>query len=58
MSPLLNNKIVKIPIKKALNNSMQMDDIDGHNEETEMNAINLSLKKVRFLKKNNLGKIL
>lgn len=49
LSPLLNNKIVKIPIKKALNNSIQMDELDGHVEESEGTAINLSLKKVSFL---------
>lgn len=48
LSPLLNNKIVKIPIKKALNNSIQMDELDAHVEDSEGTAINLSLKKVRF----------
>lgn len=48
LSPLLNNKIVKIPIKKTLNNSIQMDELDGHGEEPEGTAINLSLKKVRL----------
>lgn len=51
LSPLLNNKIVKIPIKKTINNSIQMDEMDGHTEVDgeSNNVINLSLKKVNFL---------
>lgn len=51
LSPLLNNKIVKIPIKKTINSSIQMDEMDGHTEidGESNNVINLSLKKVNFL---------
>lgn len=58
MSPLLNNKIVKIPIKKSLNNSMQMDELDGHNDESEVTAINLSLKKVSLVQVFKWKKVL
>lgn len=48
LSPLLNNKIVKIPIKKVLTNALNMDDMDRQMDELDSNEINLVLKKVMF----------
>lgn len=46
LSPLLNNKIVKIPAKKALSNVMQMGSCEENINDVGLNDVDVTIKKV------------
>lgn len=48
LSPLLNNKVVKIPAKKALSNVMQMGSCEENIDDVDLSDVDVALKKVKF----------